>query len=415
MLGGSTVIFVADVITDSGEAWGNGPAKVALVEALQNVPNGLKEAWIETNPGTSCYKRLRAGQRYVIISEGPPFKINACNSTFQLTGNEHILDAIRGLLQDSSPRLVGSVRKSSRPFTKGQGLPQVRVELKSSRQTLSAITAITDGEGRYQFSGLEPGKYQVEVFKAGYVPNEEFNHRGSGKLEINPQTRVIQRVKEVPGEIEIRANSCEIRDLAMWPAGRIQGMVRGLDGKAVQSVAVQVFGIDEDGNRDASPLRTSLTNSEGKYTLQPLASGHYVVGVNARLDQDENPYPPSLYAEGQTVPLGESESIQEINIDLRAPRIPALLRVRVLRPDGKPQQGAEVRLKDLAGRQLRLSGEKTNENGEVLVPAYVGQIYNVSAMEFYLDKFEERMLEASAVVDLTNREMSVSLVLQEQQ
>ncbi len=62
-LGGSAVIFVADVLVDSGEGWGAGPAKVAIVEALQNVPEGLKEATIETMAGSSCYRRLRAVTR----------------------------------------------------------------------------------------------------------------------------------------------------------------------------------------------------------------------------------------------------------------------------------------------------------------------------------------------------------------
>jgi hypothetical protein len=69
-VGGSTAIFVARVLIDSGEGLGTGPAHVAIEEALQNVPPGLREADIDTAALTSCYFRLQAGERYVIISEG---------------------------------------------------------------------------------------------------------------------------------------------------------------------------------------------------------------------------------------------------------------------------------------------------------------------------------------------------------
>ena len=62
VLGGPSVIFVADVVADSGEGWGQGPATVKIVEPLQNVPTGLKEATIDTAAGTSCYFRLLSGR-----------------------------------------------------------------------------------------------------------------------------------------------------------------------------------------------------------------------------------------------------------------------------------------------------------------------------------------------------------------
>lgn len=64
-----TVIFVARVLKDSGsERWGTGMARVAIEEAVHNVPPGLKEADIDTSAGTSCYFRLTQGERYVVIT-----------------------------------------------------------------------------------------------------------------------------------------------------------------------------------------------------------------------------------------------------------------------------------------------------------------------------------------------------------
>src|SRR5262249_51571049 len=110
-MGSSSVIFVAEGIVDSGERWGTGPAKVAIIEALQNVPAGQKEAMVATMAGTSCYFRLKAGERYVIITSGPNYSVGVCSSSFHLKGNEHILEAMRDRLKGGKSRLVGTVGK----------------------------------------------------------------------------------------------------------------------------------------------------------------------------------------------------------------------------------------------------------------------------------------------------------------
>ena len=115
------LIFVADVVSDSGEGWGHGPAKVAIVEPLLNAPEGLKEVTIDTGASTRCYFRLQAGERYVIITSGPRYAVAGCNPSFRLRGNEYILEAMRSRLNGEAPRLVGSVLKSTGMYTHGAG------------------------------------------------------------------------------------------------------------------------------------------------------------------------------------------------------------------------------------------------------------------------------------------------------
>jgi hypothetical protein len=185
-----------------------------------------------------------------------------------------------------------------------------------------------------------------------------------------------------------------------------------VDGTALQGVSVQVFGFDSRGERESSPLQTAFTDSDGKYNVQPLPSGQYVVGVNSRLYEDENPYPPTLYAGGRSVYLGEIGSIVGIDLAVPAPRTPAQLRVKVLTPDGKPHKGATVRLDTPAGVQRWFSREETNDNGELVAPVYVGQRYNVTVFHYFDENHTLRRLEGVAAVDVTDREPAVSVVLQ---
>jgi hypothetical protein len=115
---GSAVVFVARVLVDSGEGRGTGPAIVLIEEPLFNVPNELREVEIDTSAGTSCYRRLKGGERYVIFAEkqdGPPVRlaVRGCSNTFLLQGNEHILEALRNKSQDGPARLVETITRST--------------------------------------------------------------------------------------------------------------------------------------------------------------------------------------------------------------------------------------------------------------------------------------------------------------
>ena len=228
-----------------------------------------------------------------------------------------------------------------------------------------------------------------------------------------PETKVSEPAKAAPGEIVIGANSCEIRDLALWPAGSLRGTVRGVDGKPIGEVPVQAFGLDQRGRRESSPLRTASTSADGSYTLKPLPAGQYVVGINANPYHDESPYPPTLYANGQTVQLGEGNSVEGIDLTAPAPRTPAQLRIRVLSPDGRPHQGAKVRLETPAGEQRWSSPEVTDANGEVLAPAYSGERYTVEVFHYFMNPENGRLLalEGSAPVEVTSRRSTVTVVL----
>jgi hypothetical protein len=72
MRNGNTV-FVARVLIDSGEGRGSGLAHVVIEEPCWNVPQGLLEVDVDTLAGTSCYRRLGAGERYVIFAKTNPW------------------------------------------------------------------------------------------------------------------------------------------------------------------------------------------------------------------------------------------------------------------------------------------------------------------------------------------------------
>jgi hypothetical protein len=403
-VGGSTVIFVAHVLTDSGEGWGHGPARVAIEEPLQNVPSGLREAEISTAAGTSCYFRLKAGERYVILTQGPSYSVAGCSSSFQLRGNEHILEALRNQVRGGPPRLVGTVLKSTGAYSHGAGLDGVSVIAEADGVRHETTT---DGFGHYVITALNPGRYKIQISKNGYVSDSTYNQRWSGRMSLNPATNRYEPDTADSGSVLVSERSCSVWNLAMWPAGSITGTVRSGDRKPMSGVTVQAFAFDSKNNRESSPLRTTTTASDGTYTLDHLPPGSYAIGVNARTYNDEDAYPPTLYSGGTAVYLTESGALGGIDIALPPARAAAQLRVKVFGPDGRPHSGATIKLENVQGVQRWFSRNESDANGEINAPAYIGEHYIVRAFHFV----PSADFEGIAQLEVADESPSITIVL----
>ncbi|MGJ5817154.1 carboxypeptidase regulatory-like domain-containing protein [Paludibaculum fermentans] len=385
--GGSSMVFVARVLVDSGEGWGNRPARVRIEEKLLNVPENLTEVEIDTSAGTSCYRRLRQGQQYVIFAykrerKTPQLSIGACSPTFQVEGNEHILDALRNQSRGGAPRLIGTVRRSTSLYSSDGWVAGATITARSQGDKYEAIS---DAAGHYEIRDIAPGQYQIEISKGGFLPDQDFNLRWSGRLVLNKETNVIGPDKAEPrGSVTIGVRSCQVWDLGMWPHGRISGIVRNAAGDPLSGVTVQSFSFNEKGERESRPLRTAKTDDRGRYQIEPLPAGDYVIGVNAEKYRDADPFPPTVFGDqGSTketrIPLAFGGDVADINPTLQAKRTSTTLRIRILSPEGTPYSGAGALLKNQNGVERWFSTEHTSTDGTLEAPVYLGEQYEVEA------------------------------------
>lgn len=409
-VGGDSVIFVARVVVDSGEDLGTGPAKVIIEEPLQNVPDGQREVEINTMARTSCYSRLEAGERYVVITEGPNYIVAGCSPSFRLRGNEHILDAMRAAIKGAPSRLTGIVRKRTGRYSEEDGVPgaSVVVEAGGPRR---AVTA--DGLGHFTVMGLEPGRYKVSVSKPGFMADTDYPQDFSLGALLERATNGPDPNADI---VEVPKRACVIHDLAMWPAGSIGGIVRSREGLPQGGVAVQAFTFDDSNKfkkRDSSPLRTTKSAADGSYKIEPLPSGKYVIGVNGDEYEDNDVYPPTFYADSAPVFIAESGSANGIDFALPPPRPAAQLRVTVIGPDGHPYQGASIRLETLQGQVRGFSKEKSDAKGEISVQAYLGERYSIRSFSNVF--IEKKLVQFEGVVSLevVDRKQPVTIMLRE--
>jgi protocatechuate 3,4-dioxygenase beta subunit len=203
-------------------------------------------------------------------------------------------------------RLVPAARLSGRVVERGSGQPVPEAEVSLTSALRSGFRAPrdvkADGEGRFQFSGLEPGTFEIMARKGAQI--------GVGNVVA---LAVAQALDGVVVEVD---------------RGRaISGRVKDEKGAAVAGARVSA-------SRDSPPFGQAArtrTNPDGSYALEGMLPGQYRLSATAEVD--------STSVEGRAVAKLLSTDLR--NVDLV---MPAGIRVtgRVLTAQGQPVAGARV-------------------------------------------------------------------------
>jgi len=367
-MSGNAVVFVGRVLS------GSQPTRIAIEERLYNVPKDVKELEIDT-----AGFPLESDERYVIFAgrdEEDNLVVVPCSETFKLAGNEHVLDALRNHAAGGASRLVGTVRRMSGDESDVGVVAGAIVTADSERGTYQEMT---DAAGNFEIRELDEGSYEVRVAKDGLMLDA-------------PNATVM-----------LGAKSCDVLSLDMWPNGRISGTVFDSRKKRLEGVMVQVLAADT-----LDLLRTTTTDSQGRYVLEPLPRGKYVVGVNAEPMRDEGPYPPT---KREDVQIADGEQADGINITLPPARTAAKLRVYVTGLRGEPYTGAQVNLTSDNGVQRWYSADQTTMSGWLEAPVYVGEQYVVSAWKEDNSASGPTILVGGAGIDITGDNFLLTITL----
>lgn len=363
-LGGTKIVFVGHVTEDSGEGSGKGPAKMMVDEVLHGLPKGARELTVDTGAGTSCYMRLAKGERYVIYGspiEGTTNRINRdwCSFSFSLAGNETLLAALRQAEIKADATVVGKVQVMDQEFNvSGEGAPGVRVEATSGKIQLETMTR---ANGEFEFHNVSPGEYRIKILSPDYF-EDKFRF---------PST-----------DPAVEPSGCGYQNLFVWPNGRIEGTVRGPDGKPVEGVTVQAFTNDSRGELGNSALREAKTGLDGKYSLSGLPPGEVVIGVNAEKYADRTAWPPTFYPSASDrdmamrIIMDRGKGRTGIDLQLPPPRTPAVLHFEAVFEDGSPAPGTSASVESVSGIQ-RVLGRGNDQTNLLDVPVYQGETYIV--------------------------------------
>ncbi|MFN7918826.1 MAG: carboxypeptidase-like regulatory domain-containing protein [Bryobacteraceae bacterium] len=352
--------------------------KMVIEEGLLGFPEGIREVSV-----TSCRSvggiEPETGKPWVVFAKWKDsahalLEIPQCSPSFALRGGEHVLDAIRNQIRGGAPRLVGHVYRSVPLYGHDGTVSGVRVTAQGEGVSHPAVT---DGFGRYEFRSLSPGRYRMSISKPGlFADAYSYAHRDE--------------------PVDLRENSCSMRDFGMWPDGHVSGTVRDLAGRGLRGVTVEAF--ENVGNPvRARALQSAVTDDAGHYTIPGLPPGGYVIGVNADEDVDANEYPPTMFGDADAptiVAVGEPGEVTGIDLLLPPKRKAIALRVRAVRGDDSPASNATVDLRNADGRKR--ASEVTDDNGWAELRAYAGEEYEVKVTHWR----DSRSSEGSAKIKI---------------
>lgn len=217
------------------------------------------------------------------------------------------------------------------------GTPLRRVRLMLSGSALSGQRVVSsDGEGRYRFEDIPPGRYSLVASRNGYL-RLSFGQRRPNGLGRPLQLSQGQRLQNV--------------DFALPRMSVLSGVVTDEKGEPLEGCSVTALQSRMTSNgRQFSPVAVAVTDASGFFRLLSLMPGDYWLratnsetwSTNDRDSSDIQSYSPT-YFPGSVVPDGA-----------RPIRVPL---------------GGEVTGVDFAlvpGRPVAISGTALNSRGEPL-------------------------------------------------
>ena len=136
-------------------------------------------------------------------------------------------------------------------------LRKARVYLRSADDRTRSISVVTDSGGRFQFKGIDPGRYNLSVNRVGFVP------QGYG-----------QKKPDDPGALLTLRPGQEVKDLLfrLIPSAVIAGKILDEDGEPLPEIIVSMH-CGKESIRKASPAFPSKPPYKRTTAVSTVCSG----------------------------------------------------------------------------------------------------------------------------------------------
>jgi hypothetical protein len=266
----SPIVFVGEVVSVE-KVGADFHMRLRVLRALKGISTGTADLW--SSASSSCGVELDQGRRYVIYTHlsGGRMSLHACGYGRELASGEPDPE-----LPPVPGRVYGRVTRYDvdriREFEPLAGVPAVRVALDRPG---GRVTATSDRWGRFQFSDVPPGEYQLAV------------DAGKG-LAPWMQRSVVMPDRE----------ACVDTNVVLWPAGKMSGRVLTADGKPGRGIYVRLLPDGAAASLLAQHVDLAQTTGpDGRFTFEGLRPDNYVLAVNPEGTEatGRQPYAPAWF------------------------------------------------------------------------------------------------------------------------
>lgn len=166
------------------------------------------------------------------------------------------------IVSGGETRIAGTVVSKA----DGHPLPQARVTLRDAREPQKFQSLVASDNGKFEFTGLPAGKYDLEGAKRGYI--------SAGYEQHDQYSTAI-----VTGA----GLDTEALTLRLAPDAIIAGRVLDEVGEPVRHARVTLYYNDhQQGLDQIHPARNAQTDDQGSYEMTPLRPGIYFLSASAK-------------------------------------------------------------------------------------------------------------------------------------
>ncbi len=302
--GHADVVFIGTVTKVTKIDWDGQPpvywnqhkqinARFSIEEAFKGIESG--EITFEMN---DCPYDFNEGERYLVYANRKPDgKLTQHNNspTRLVVEAKEDIEYIRSL-KDTKPvgRIYGSVIRNINSFKPrtlirdGKNYPEepmqeVKIVIENSQQRFETVT---DNSGGFIFDNIPAGNYRIST----NIPNY-FGFLGTQEIKVTGQ-------------------GCFNASISVVPRGIVSGRVLSAEGLPLDGVRVYIFtaeGVTEELVENINKLQMNIgdfwsldTDKDGRYKIQGLPKGNYVIAVNLIKDTRESKvslkqYPRTFY------------------------------------------------------------------------------------------------------------------------
>lgn len=335
-----------------------GPAasnvRFSVAEGFRGTTGQSEITLVDSGP---CNYPFEVGKQYLVFAD----EWNGTLGTGSCSGNRLLKDPdldedVRWMrnyaTSPSGTRIFGAVILPDR-----QPASNVAVSVKGA----ATAEVLTDKNGRYSITTLPPGEYTAAVAApSGFISNGRST------------------------SFTVQDRSCAQQDFPLAYDSHVRGRVTDGDGNPVGQVSVQLQPTGSSAHDNAIPSRLATTAADGRYDLDRVFPGEYLVRVN-EFSRPETPYPSRFYGgdalNGVPITVTASATLDDIDIALPKPWTAVRVLFKVINADGQPVPGARVDHIDVSNRHRALADSMTSADGTVTLSLFTDHMYDVMALQ----------------------------------
>lgn len=154
-----------------------------------------------------------------------------------------------------------------------QPLKKATVQVVPEEQGGSSYTAVSDTDGHFEISSVQPGRYRIFVERTGFIEVDKSGRRLPGTAL---SLQAGQHIKDL--------------QMRMLPAAVVTGRVVDEDGDPMANVEISVlhYGYSA-GRRELEQERSERTNDVGEFRIGGLLSGRFFISASPAPDFSSAP------------------------------------------------------------------------------------------------------------------------------